>query len=47
MRRKREGEGERERERAVTQGTGYVFYQELFSLTKEQYRGFAASLYAS
>ena len=47
MRRKREGEGERERERAVTQGTGYVFYQELFSLTKEQYRGFAAPLYAS
>ena len=46
MRRKRERE--RERERAVTQGTGYVvFYQELFSLTKEQYRGFAAPLYAS
>ena len=44
----RERERERERERAVTQGTGYVvFYQELFSLTKEQYRGFAASLYAS
>ena len=36
------------RKRDVTQGTGYaVFNRELFSLTKEQYRGFATSLYDS